>query len=79
MGFKKKKCYLFYSKLITDSFVTLCFLNLKKKIVAEVLYRVVQWEPNARVKEWVILPPDAIHHFTVDASEQIRFLELVVR
>lgn len=44
MGFKKKKCYLFYSKLITNSFVTLCFLNLKKKkkIVAEVLYRVVQ-------------------------------------
>lgn len=41
MGFKKK-CYLFYFKLITNSFVTLCFLNLKKKIVADVLYRVVQ-------------------------------------
>lgn len=40
MGFKKK-CYLFYFKLITNNFVTLCFLNLKKK-VADVLYRVVQ-------------------------------------
>lgn len=29
MGFKKK-CYLFYFKLITNNFVTLCFLNLKK-------------------------------------------------
>lgn len=56
MGFKKK-CYLFYFKLITNSFVTLCFLNLKKKkIVAEVLYRVVQREPNAKAKERVILP-----------------------
>lgn len=41
MGFKKK-CYLFYFKLIANGFVTLCFLNLKKKYIAEVLYRVVQ-------------------------------------
>lgn len=51
MGFKKK-CYLFYFKLITNSFVTLCFLKLKKKInVAEVLYGVVQREPNAKAEE----------------------------
>lgn len=31
MGFKKK-CYLFYFKLIANGFVTLCFLNLKKNI-----------------------------------------------
>lgn len=61
MGFKKKKCYLFYFQLITDGFVTLCFLNLTKYIyiVAEVLYRVVQREPNAKAKEPVILPSDA--------------------
>lgn len=52
MGFKKK-CYLFYFKLITNSFVTLCFLKLKKN-VAEVLYWVVQWGPNAKAEEWVI-------------------------
>lgn len=44
---------------MTNSFVTLCFLNLKKKIVAEVLYRVVQGEPDAKAKEGVILPHDA--------------------
>ena len=58
MGFKKK-CYLFYFKLITNNFVTVCFLILKKFIVAEVLYRVVQREPNAKAKERVILPCDA--------------------
>lgn len=40
MGFKKKVLSFLFQ--VNYSFVTLCFLKLKKKNVAEVLYGVVQ-------------------------------------
>lgn len=56
MGFKKKVLSFLFQ--VNYSFVTLCFLKLKKN-VAEVLYVVVQWEPNAKAEEQVIHPYDA--------------------
>lgn len=49
MGFKKK-CYLFYFKLITNSFVTLCFLKLKKKMLLKYCTGLYNEDPMPRQK-----------------------------
>lgn len=53
MGFKKK-VLSFLFQVNYKQFCNSLLFKIKKKNVAEVLYWVVQWGPNAKAEEWVI-------------------------